>query len=186
MRPRFRKPVALSRDEVMARFVDCVESGGCPYVTRLYEHQIELTVPDERQHFWSPYLNLLVVRDADSSGAESSPSESSPSEASSGESSSSESSQLDGRFGPNVGVWTMFVAVYAVLGISGAVGLMMGLSQWQIGQEPSGIWIAAGCLGAIVVVYGIALIGQRLAAPQMSELRAYVEETIGADGVTDQ
>jgi hypothetical protein len=156
MRPRFRKPIALAPDDVMARFEDCIDAGACPYVTRLYERQIEITVPDDRQHFWSPYLNLRFIEDG-------------------------ETAELDGRFGPNIGVWTMFVAAYAVLGIVGSVGLIMGISQSSIGQEPSGYWIAAACFGAIVLVYAIAMVGQRLAGPQMTELRAFVEETATGD-----
>lgn len=151
MRPRFRKKVSLSPDEVMARFESCFDSSDCPYVSQFHEYQVEITVPDDRQHFWSPYLNLLIEPDGD--GAE-----------------------LDGRFGPNISVWTMFVAAYAVLGISGGVGLMMGFSQMSLDQSASGFMVAAGCLAGIVLVYVVALFGQRLAGPQMLEIRKFVEE----------
>ncbi len=156
MRPRFRRRVTLSPDEVMERFEECLNSADCPYVTQFHEHQVEITVPDKDQHFWSPYLNLLV--EPDDSGAE-----------------------LDGRFGPNISVWTMFVAAYAVLGISGGVGLMMGFSQMSLGQPTTGFGVALGCLVAIAAVYGIAMIGQRLAGPQMDEIRSFVEQRFPRD-----
>ncbi len=152
MRPRFRRRLDLSPDEVMQRLRDCKEAGDCPYVTHFHEHQVELTIPKERHHFWSPYLNLLIE---DGEGV----------------------AHLDGRFGPNVGVWTMFLAAYTVLGIAAAVGVMIGLSQWSLDQPLTGFVVAGVCLAAIAVVYGIAMVGQRLASPQMSEIRAFIEGT---------
>lgn len=157
MRPRFRKQLDVTPDEVMEHFEECFRSGECAYVTQFHEHQVEITIPDERQHFWSPYLNLLVEQREGGT-------------------------ELDGRFGPNVAVWTMFVAAYAVLGIAAGVGVMMGFSQMSLDQETTGFWLAGACVVGIALVYAVALVGQRLAGPQMSEIRGFVEQLVGADG----
>ncbi|QDG53566.1 ABC transporter ATP-binding protein [Persicimonas caeni] len=151
MRPRFRRRVSVAPDEVVTRFEECVQSKDCPFVIHFHDHQVEITVPKARQHFWSPYLNLLIEP-------------------------TDEGAELDGRFGPNVSVWTMFVAAYAVLGISGGVGVLMGFSQISLKQQTSGFWVAGGCMLGIALVYAVAMFGQRLAGEQMGEIRGFVEE----------
>lgn len=152
MRPRFRMTVELTPDEVVEELRACVDAKNCPFVTRFHQHQVEITIPESDQHFWSPYLNLLI--DPDDSGA-----------------------LIDGRFGPNVSVWTMFVAAYAILSLIGSVGLIMGFSQLSLGESPGGLWVAAICLVLIAAVYGLALVGQNLAKPQMNRIREFVETT---------
>lgn len=158
MRPRFRMQVRMDADQVMARFRECFGCDGCEYVVAYFDHQVEVTVSEKDRHFWSPYLNL-IVRPLDDGRAE-----------------------LDGRFGPNVNVWTMFMAAYAILGLSGSVGLLIGSSQWMLGHAPTGVYYALACLLGVCVVYGIAMVGQNIAGEQMREIRWFVESRFAGDG----
>lgn len=154
LRPRFRLRVGLDPDEVMRRFEERIAAGDLPCNLELYEHQVEFSILESDRHFWSPFLNLIV-------------------ESGRGQ------THLRGKYGPNVNVWSMFLAAYAALGIGGTIGLILGMSQLQLDQSPDGLWISAGCAVAAVVVYGIGRIGRSLAHPQMIVFHEFVERVFG-------
>ena len=159
LRPRFGLRLRLSSDEVMERFGRTAESETSPCEVFLFDRQVEMTVPATRRHFWSPYLKVLVRREH-------------------GE------TVLRGKFGPNISVWSMFLAAYAVAGLTGAAGLFIGISQWQIGLTPTGFWLSGGCLLLAVLVWIAGKVGQRWAYGQMVAIHLFVHELF-ADAIAD-
>ena len=153
LRPRFRLRVDMEPDAVMELFA-ARKHDDPPCVLHLYEHQVEFSVRQADRHFWSPFLNLIVEPTAD--GA-----------------------TLHGKYGPNVNVWTMFLATYAVAGIAGAVGLVVAWSQSMIGQEVTGLWITVGCAVIAAIVYVLGRVGRHLARPQMVVFHDFIEAKFG-------
>ena len=86
---------------------------------------------------------------------------------------------LRGKYGPNVNVWTMFVAAYAVFFLAGMVGFALGTSQMGLGQPATGLWIVAGCVLLAMLVYGVGRIGPRLAHPQTMVIHGFIVELFG-------
>jgi hypothetical protein len=119
-----------------------------------------LQLPPERRSLLSPCLNLEI---ADAEGRP----------------------ILRGRFSPHPNVWTGFMAVYGLLGMTALLSAMWGLSLWWLG-EPA--WVLVGvpvALGLIAFVYGAAVIGQGLTADEMYDLRAFVDRAVrGPTGPT--
>mgnify|MGYP006303358943 CR=1 FL=1 len=153
MRPRFEFEVGEPVDEAMSRLRSKLSEGGCPCRGDVYDKQIEIRICEPHHHYWSPELNLLL----DDRGED--------------------GTRLHGKFGPGAHVWTLFMAGYAAFGMVGAAGLLVVLSQWTLGEEMWGAWlILAGIVGC-VLVYIAARIGQRLAAPQMADIRDLIYET---------
>jgi hypothetical protein len=139
LRPRFELSVALSADEVMARIMACAEQGSCSYRARFFEGQVELKIPRERRHTWSPKLNLLILA-APEGGA-----------------------LLKGRFGPMEGVWTMFMALYAISGLLALGALMLWSSALMLGATSTFAKILFLASSLAFVVTHVALrIGQSL------------------------
>ena len=159
LRPRFSLRVDLSAQQVQQRFAPCVDSSDAPFDLFLDDDQVEMTVPERERHFWSPYLKLRIRREEGTT-------------------------VLRGKFGPNIHVWSMFLAAYAVLVLTGSAGLMIGASQWMIGQPPTGLWLLAGCVLLSVVVWLAGQIGRRWAYDQMVDIHRFVHERL-ADAIVD-
>lgn len=153
LRPRFRLRVSIEADEVMQVFARRIEREELPCVVQLYEHQVEVSIRESDRHFWSPFLNLIVEQRG--GGV----------------------SSLSGKYGPNINVWTMFLAAYAVLFIAGTAGFFIGTSQMQIEQPVTGFYLTAGCVIGAMLFYGVGLLGRRLAHPQMEIIHSFLQET---------
>ncbi len=152
LRPRFSLCVDLSTQEVMERFEKSAQSDATPFEISLFERQVEMTVPEERRHFWSPYLKLRIR-------------------------SAQQGTELHGVFGPNINVWSMFLAGYAVVAMSGVTGLIIGISQFQIGQYPGGLWLMAGCLLLALLIWIAGKIGRRWAHDQTVDIHRFVHQS---------
>jgi hypothetical protein len=135
----------------MDRFQQRVASETAPCEVHLLDRQVEMTALARDRHFWSPYLNVLLE---EQNGY----------------------TTLRGRFGPNINVWTMFLAAYAVLFILGGVGLVIGTSQLQIDQPPTGLWLSAGCICLAALTWVAGKVGQRWAYDQMVLIHLFVHE----------
>lgn len=154
LRPRFRLRVGIDADAVMDEFRARRDCGDLPCQVQLYEHQVEFSVRERDRHFWSPFLNLVIE-------------------------STSDETVLYGKYGPNVNVWSMFLAAYAALFIGAAVGFFLGTSQMQLDQPLTGFWLTLGCTVGAVVVYVVGRIGRSLAHPQMMMFHGCVERVFG-------
>lgn len=161
MRPRFGMTVEVAPEVVMARARAAREATGLGCTLRLLDQQIEVSVRPEEQHFWSPFLNVLVEETGDGG------------------------SVLRGQFGPNANVWSLFLAGYAMVSITGAMGLVLGSSQMQLGSTPVGFVVTALCVLAGVMIWGAGQVGQRLARAQMVGLHQRVVEIFGELGVRE-
>lgn len=156
LRPRFEIQLEASTDEVMDRLGAALAADGASVLGHRYVHQYELYVPEPDRHFWSPFLNLLFYEDGGST-------------------------RIEGRFGPNVNVWTLFLALYAVLGLSGCVGLVIAWSQYTIGQSSSGFVLVGACMILSLVVWIAGKVGESLAGPQIEHIKEFVEGSLDVE-----
>lgn len=151
MRPRFSMYVDQPADEVLASLRDAINnSEDCPCYADVYVRQLEIRMRDRHHHFWSPELNLLFREKEDAL------------------------THLEGKFGPGAHVWTAFMAGYAAFGLTAVGGGLLALSQWTIDEPTTGIWMVLVGLVGCVFVYLAAQVGQRLAGPQIGQIRAEI------------
>jgi hypothetical protein len=120
--------------------------------------RIELYVPSERQHLWSPQL-IVEVHDApgDHGG-----------------------SLLLGRFGPHPHVWALYLAMAGVTTFAALVAVSFAYAQWVMGQAPFTLLALPLALVAWGALYLVALQGQRWGAEQVAELRAFLEDGLNS------
>ena len=114
---------------------------------------IELYVNKEEQHYWSPVLNISL-EEIDNG------------------------TTVQGRFGPDPKVWTMFMFFYFFcIAISFFSGLF-GLVQLQLGKPPWAFWFF--WLGVILlsIFYLAAQIGQKKGAKQTEWLMSFCTEVL--------
>ena len=149
MRPTFDVALPLPAEDAIDQMHKQLreEFRGC---TQAAGRCVDLYVPEAERHFWSPHLSVQVE------------------EAETG-------SRLHGRFGPHPEVWTLFVFLYAIVGVLVLVGAGLGYSQWLLGRALWGFLLipAAGLLA--VALYVASRLGQKLGRAQMSDLRTRLE-----------
>ncbi len=151
VRPKIELTVELPPEEVLRRFKECVREREVQ--GSVLGSCIEVTVLDKQQHFWSPQLSLQV--DDHDGGA-----------------------LIYGRLGPQPQVWTLLVAMYAIVGISCGFAMFFAFSQWLLDEPLWALWALPLGLGLTGLVYGSAYIGQHLGADQSHELARVVTHAL--------
>jgi hypothetical protein len=152
VRPRFQIEIDTNPDALMEKVRDRLSTcRNCTGVS--VGRHAELFVVDAERRVWSPWLSITVEELSD--GA-----------------------LLQGRFAPHPGVWTLYLFIAFGLGFALLVGTTWGYAQWAIERTP---WALLSV--PLIVVLGCALylasiVGQRLGAEQMDQLRATLEDLI--------
>lgn len=123
----------------------------------------ELAVGQAHRQWWSPRLALhLQTRDDDTE-------------------------VLHCRFQPEPGVWTMYMAGWAMLTVSTMLVIGFGCAQSILGQPPTvclyGLPIAT--LSGLSL-YGVALLGQRLSEPEVQRLTEALHRALDRDAPRDR
>lgn len=134
-------------------------------VGRRAGHHMMLTVHKDRQHFWSPWLNLEVEQHDPPTHAPPTP---------------DQLTTILGRFSPAPSVWTGFMLVYITLASVAFFAAMFGLSQWMMKNPPHYLWIVLICALLAALTWWFAQVGQKLAHEQMHLLRETVEQELAA------
>lgn len=157
IRPHFRETVdwdiATAQDQLVSRLRD----GGGRCVVMSFPGYVTLRIPDREQHFWSPQLTVSLE----------------PSEGG--------GTRMEGTYGPNTNVWSMYLYGYLLVGTAGVFALVFGISQWLAGTRPWVLWVLAGLIGLAIGFYLLAQFGQKLAARQTFLLHRELETALGRE-----
>ncbi len=120
LRPRFRMELDRSNEEALQAFVHARKSTEEIVVTRVDDH-VFLKIPKEKQHYWSPQLDLEIVSFEEGKAF------------------------LRGVFGPKPAVWTMFMFMHFAV-----VCLFLGFGIWAYTRatldEPFMVQVLLMCL----------------------------------------
>jgi hypothetical protein len=157
LRPRFELLSSLSAEAVMHHFADRLRSGSCPVCGLSSSDRIELYVPNERQHLWSPQLIVEV----ETHGA---------------------CTRFRGRFGPHPHVWALCVGVGAIAAFGNLIALCVAMAQFIMNQTPSAAVSIPITFVFLLLWYAIAAAGRSLGGSQMDELLRFFEATLASAG----
>jgi len=147
LRPRFSRVVACPPRVVLERVGGVI---GGDFGGTVFESSAVLKVHPDRQHFWSPQLELSV-------------------EALVG------GSEVHGLFGPHPTVWSMFVAGYVAIGFAGTMGVVFGIAQWVMGDPAWALWSAPAAALLALGVWTVGRFGRTLGMKQVRELHGVVQ-----------
>lgn len=150
MRPRFEFQLPIERERWLGALKSRLQSDAGSLRGQVFRKHAVVEVRDGERTFWSPYLNLEVEDEPDGSA-------------------------IRGRFSPHPNVWTMFMAVYILLGIAALGGLSYGIVQYTLGQSPWALLVVPAAIALFGFVYGATLIGQGLGAEQMYKMRSLID-----------
>ena len=93
LRPRFKFDVNYNNESLLELFDEAKTTQKDFIVSRIDDH-VFIKFPKIKQHFWSPQLHLEVIKEDESS------------------------STLKGLFGPKPQVWTLFMFIHFLIGVS--------------------------------------------------------------------
>lgn len=155
LRPRFKAEVPFAIEDIGAKIKGHLKERQDSVVGKVVGNMAVLSIPESQRHFWSPQLTL-GMDETDTQGV----------------------TMLRGMYGPSTSVWLAFIFTYGILGIISSFALIIGFSQYALGQATHSFYIAFICMMGIGVMYFISYSGQKLGGAQMEVLHGFVEESL--------
>lgn len=155
IRPYFSQRLELGVEEAQVRILSEVERGEDRCEVKHFPGYLCLRIPEQDRHFWSPRLTLSLEQTDDGS------------------------TRIEGIYGPNANVWSIFLYGYLFSGTFGLFAGIFGLVQRALGQDPWALWICGAMLMIVAGLHGLARFGQRLGAAQTLRLHRIYEAAMG-------
>jgi len=153
IRPRFKREVDFSQKVVKEKILAGLQDKSESWHGKIVDNHVILKIPTDQQHYWSPQLTLELEKHGNST-------------------------LIRGLFGPNPGVWTMFVFFYSAIGFLTLMGLIFGLSQMMLKMNAYGLWSVPAGGFLLIGLFVMSKIGQRLGHDQMSQLNKLLFDSI--------
>ena len=137
-----------------------------------------LHVSGDKQHFWSPCLDLTVI-EADEPSAEA---DGSSLEAG-GYSSESNgkggaSTKVWGTFSPRPEIWVGFVFAIGVCAVISFLSMLFAVAQMMLGNAPWALLVPVIAILVAIGIYTSAIVGQGLSIGEMYLIRSYLDECL--------
>jgi hypothetical protein len=156
-RPRFKFSTSLTPEEIINRVADKLKNKNPEgIVARMLSYHITMRIAIPKRHFWSPQMDINLER-------------------------TEKDTLVRCLIGPVPTVWTLFVFVYAILGLGGFVALMIGFSQWSLNHYAWGFWIVPFSVVGSVLMFLFAQWGKKMALEQMRVLKLCFDDALDCD-----
>ena len=156
VRPRFRHVIPFEPEITIEKIDTKITEKKDRCEVKRFPEYLCLRIPEEQLHFWSPQLTLNI------------------------EPIDSGKTVINGVYGPNANVWSIFLYAYLTAGSIALFSGCLGVAQLLIDHQAWGFWIFWPALAAIVIFYLTAQFGQKLGASQTYQLHQAYEDSIGA------
>ncbi|WP_422361441.1 hypothetical protein [Reichenbachiella sp.] len=153
IRPRFKVNLLQTPEEIANQLKAGIEAGATGIHGTLIDGHATFSLPKKDQHYWSPQLGLSFE-------------------------SSETGSVLRGLYGPRPEVWTMFVLFYSIIGFAALVVLVVGYSNWSLGQSAKILWAVPILTVVFLTLYIVSYFGQKMGRKQMIELHTFIEQAL--------
>ncbi|MCG1037500.1 GTP-binding protein [Polaribacter sargassicola] len=156
LRPRFSITLKENYKVILNRFSDELKKKEIPFRGNIIDEHVFISVAKKEEHFWSPQLHLEIVK------------------------STEELSILKGLFGPKPQVWTLFMFVHFVIGVTFLGFCVMLYSKISLNESvflPLTMIIVLPIIW--IVLYFLGKIGKDTGKNQMKELHEFMIRVIG-------
>lgn len=155
IRPRFEHKVALSRVATHEKILTALAVHFPALEVKSFPEFIGLHIAAKDRHYWSPRLFLNL--------------ESTPEGA----------TRIEGIYGPEIEVWSVFLYGYLITGLLGTFSGIYGCAQLVIDAEPSAFYVTGSMAIIAGLLYLAAQMGQKLGAWQTAQLHQAYQTAIG-------
>lgn len=154
IRPRIHLETHFSPDQLCAVFSEKLESNEFKIEGTVLSNFLSISPVKQDQHYWSPQLTVTIEE-------------------------TENGSLIRGLYGPKPNVWTMFIFIYAVIGFTTFITLMIGLSYMSLGKGTAILWLVPLFTLLFLTLYLVAYLGQKFGQRQMIFLHNFMEECVG-------
>ena len=155
LKPRFKMEFDQSQTEILNKFKENLAEKDCKYCAKLSGNHVFLDVPKEDEHFWSPQLQLEVIK---------------------GE---NDKTIVKGILGPKPQVWTFFMFLHFVVAIAFVIFFVWFYVNWSLDKNYQLQKYVLFALPIIwVALYFFGQSGKKLGYKQMVELDSFLMKTL--------
>jgi len=154
--PTFEAELSAGADEAERVLADWIRSGECPYHAARAGSHFTLGIREGSRHFWSPTLNM-EVRETDGVAV------------------------VAGRFNPSNGIWAGYILTYLALLTISIGSAMWGTAELILGRTPWSMALIPACIILAGLMFWASAVGQRIARPEMEQMKAAVCAAIGIE-----
>lgn len=155
LRPRFKIPVQENQLVLIDKLKAIRKDSQPKYISKIVQNYILMDIPEERNRFWSPQLEMRIEKiDANSS-------------------------EISCLFGPKEIVWTFFMFLHFICAGIFFVFFVMAYANWSL--EKTYLMPLSVCIAMLmlwILLYIVGRIGKKLAQSQMRELRNYLYQVL--------
>lgn len=155
VRPRFTEEVPIDRAETRRRLLDALRLEPAEnFELRPFAEFIGIHIAAKNRRSWSPRLFLSL--EPGEGGA----------------------TRIEGTYGPEIEVWSVFLYGYLSTGLLGTLSAIYGGAQLFIEQEPWAFYVTGTMAGIALGLYLATQLGQKLGAHQTFQLHEAYERAV--------
>ncbi len=156
-RPRFKIFTDIPKEKYTVHLKKFLAEKNADYFGNINSETAIIKVKSEEDYFWKPCLALRTEYDSEES-----------------------KTVIRGVFGPTSAVWTFFMFLYFILGISWMVFITIWFVEKQIksSEFPWALSLSFFLLFCLIGTYVAGRIGQLKAKNEMQKLRKFAEESV--------
>ncbi|MCF6348351.1 MAG: GTP-binding protein [Flavobacteriaceae bacterium] len=155
LKPRFQLEFDESQEEVLEKFKENVKDKDCKFCSRISGNHVFLDVPKEEEHFWSPQLQVEVIK---------------------GE---NDKTIVKGILGPKPQVWTFFMFLHFATAVAFIVFLVMFYVNWSLEKDYQfSKYMVIGLPILWVILYFSGQLGKKKGYKQMVALDNFMMKTL--------
>ncbi|MCK5867739.1 MAG: ABC transporter ATP-binding protein [Mycoplasmataceae bacterium] len=147
LKPRFKMEFDESQEEILDKFKENLNDKDCQYCSKQSGNHIFLDVPKAAEHFWSPQLQVEVIKGENNKTI------------------------VKGILGPKPQVWTMFMFFHFALALAFIVFFVLFYVKWSLEKVFQFYKYMLLTIPIIwVIMYFVGQAGKKIAYKQMVEL----------------
>lgn len=151
LRPRFSIAIEENSEKLLQRITNYLKKHDCIYKNKIVDGHVFLDIPENKSHFWSPQLHLEVIKESDNS------------------------STLKGLFGPKPQVWTLFMFVHFIIGITFLAFCVLLFTRISLGESVFFPLVMVVALPLVwILLYFLGQVGKETGKKQMKELHDFM------------
>lgn len=158
LRPRFSIDLPKKHTEVLDDFKNAFQSEECTFLGKIVDGHIFISIPKNKDHFWSPQLHLEILEHDNNT------------------------TLLKGLFGPKPQVWTLFMFVHFIVGTSFLGFAILLYTRMSLDKDIVFPLVMLIFLPMVwIVLYFLGKIGKSTGKSQMVDLHDFMLEVIAED-----
>ncbi|MEO0332796.1 MAG: hypothetical protein AAF223_14120 [Bacteroidota bacterium] len=125
----------------------------------IVNNHVTLDIAGEDVHYWSPQLNFRIEPDEEDHNH----------------------SVVSGLIGPRPAVWSLFMFIYAAIGIVAFFVSLFAVSKILLGKSSNLIFVFPVALLFMLTAYLVGKYGEKLAKDQVNLLKQFVRDAVYFD-----